>query len=81
MPATAIALTFEELKALDKRVAEGPRVAQDAAFGAFVGGVVGLLDGGVIGGAFKGALTGAAVALVRHRYEQWLAENEHDGRE
>jgi len=80
MPAP-IALTFEELKTLDKRVSEGPSVAQDAAFGAFVGGVVGMFDGGMFSGAFKGALTGAAVALVRHKYEQWLAENEHEGRE
>lgn len=79
MPAP-VALTFEELKALDKQVTEGPRIAQDAAFGAFVGSVVGFFDGGFIDGAVKGALTGAAVALVRYKYQHWVAENEHDGR-
>jgi hypothetical protein len=76
------ALTFEELKALDKRVAEGPlsNVARDAAFGAFVGAVVGLLDGGVIGGAVKGAGAGAALSIVSHHWEKWLSDLEHDAR-
>lgn len=81
MPATA-ALTFEELKALDKQVAEGPTsdVARDAVFGAFVGGVVGLFDGGLIDGAVKGALTGAALSFVSHHWAKWVSEVEHEAR-
>ena len=77
-------MTQTELADLDRSLAEGPCLVNDAVMGACVGILIGWFgyDGSqkrhVFVDGMQGAVAGAAVSLVTYGISQWISAKEHE---
>ena len=74
-------VTEAELLDLDRSLARGPHLVEDAVLGASVGVLIGWFSGvgrGAITNAAMGAAAGSLVSVLRYSGKQWLSKREHD---
>jgi hypothetical protein len=74
-------MTDSELAELDEELAQGPRLARDAAFGACIGAAMSWLGYGggnrLFSSAAQGAGAGVVIALLSYGFDQWKSTNAH----
>jgi hypothetical protein len=70
-----------ELADLDEELAQGPRLARDAVFGACIGAAMSWLGYGggnrFASSAMQGAGAGVAIALLAYGFDQWKSSSAH----
>lgn len=75
-----MAVTDAELLDLDRSLARGPHLVEDAVLGASVGILIGWFSGvgrGAITNAAMGAAAGGFVSILRYSGKQWMSKHGH----